>query len=180
MKKALFAIAAMSLLFASAAVAEQDDPTYAARLIEAKAYLKVAPVSKVIDEVMDGVAKNPRSRLTSDDLKRIRASIDTTGLDKIMQDALVKDFTLDELKMMVQFFGSNTGRSILHKMPGYMGEVMPPVGQRINASMNAYLKKKYPQQTQQRGSAAPAAASRQQKQGTPAPAAAQQPNKTGE
>ena len=49
--------------------------------------------------------------------------------------ALVKHFTLSELKAMSAFYGSPEGRAIHKKFGDYMADVMPQVNQEVVAAL---------------------------------------------
>jgi hypothetical protein len=42
-----------------------------------------------------------------------------------MLNAMVKNFTADELNALADFYGSPVGKSAMAKFPGYLGDVMP-------------------------------------------------------
>ena len=53
---------------------------------------------------------------------------------KIILDALVKDFTVGELRAMVSFYGSPDGHSAYMKFPNYMADIMPKIHQEVRSA----------------------------------------------
>ena len=55
--------------------------------------------------------------------KHVRADV----LASVMLNAMVKNFTADELNALADFYGSPVGKSAMAKFPSYMGDVMPGI-----------------------------------------------------
>jgi len=134
-----------------AAASTAADPDYNARVDAAKVALKEASADKIIGQMLDGLAKNPQAHFSAADIASIKASIDTAPLNKEMLDSMVKTFTLPELKMLGDFYGSPTGQSITKKMPTYMADVMPAIQDQLKQAISAHMQK-----MQQQGAAAKA------------------------
>jgi len=139
MKKVLFATVAISLVLSCTAYAADDTE---ARTKAAELCLKASPPEDLVNQMLDGIAKNPRAQMTPADEASIKASIDFKVLHKAMLDAMVKDFTADELKMMATFYGSPEGQSIMKKMPGYMNDIKPVMMQQVQGQIVDFMKKK--------------------------------------
>jgi hypothetical protein len=54
-------------------------------------------------------------------------NLDIPALSKAMTDAMVKNFTTDELKALADFYGSPIGKSAMQKFGAYMADIMPVV-----------------------------------------------------
>ena len=52
---------------------------------------------------------------------------DLAALTKASMDAMVKNFTTDELKALADFYGSPIGKSAMQKVGAYMADIMPAV-----------------------------------------------------
>ena len=53
--------------------------------------------------------------------------VDIAALSKAMIDAMVKNFTTEELKALADFYGSPVGKSAMQKFGAYMADIMPVV-----------------------------------------------------
>ena len=63
-----------------------------------------------------------------DQFKRVMTTqLDIPALSKAMMDAMVKNFTTEELKALADFYGSPIGKSAMQKFGAYMADVMPVV-----------------------------------------------------
>jgi len=116
--------------------------------------MQAFPADKMVDQMLDKLAQNPQTHLSTGDVADLKASIDIKALNKSMLSAMVKTFTVQELKAMGDFYGSATGQSILQKMPVYMSLVMPPVQQQVIQSLTALMKKRQQQGAGSSGSIA--------------------------
>jgi hypothetical protein len=52
-------------------------------------------------------------------------ALDVPALTKAMTDAMVKNFTTEELKALADFYGSPVGKSAMQKFGAYMTDLMP-------------------------------------------------------
>jgi hypothetical protein len=59
--------------------------------------------------------------------KLMTTQVDIAALSKAMIDAMVKNFTTDELKALADFYGSPVGKSAMKKFGAYMADIMPVV-----------------------------------------------------
>jgi len=94
---------------------------------EAERYLQVNPPKALLDDMVDKMAANlpPDQR---DQFKRVMTTqLDLAALTKASMDAMVKNFTTDELKALADFYGSPIGKSAMQKVGAYMADIMPAV-----------------------------------------------------
>ncbi len=112
-----------------AAPASADTPE--GRLAAAKAYVKVADVPKMMNEMVDAMAQNPQLGLTAGHVEQIRGMFDHGEMENLMVEKMTKHFTEEELLKLAEFYGSPEGISIMKKMPAYMSDVMPFVQQKV-------------------------------------------------
>ena len=101
------------------------------RLAAAKEYLKIAPAHDLLKDMTTSFAgKLPEPMQKKfNEVMASQALKDSTY--QITLKALVKQFTVNELKAMNAFYSSPEGKSIRLKMMPYMGEVMPQVYQEV-------------------------------------------------
>ena len=59
--------------------------------------------------------------------KLLTTQVDIAALSKSMIDAMVKNFTTEELKALADFYGSPVGKSAMKKFGAYMADIMPVV-----------------------------------------------------
>jgi hypothetical protein len=59
-------------------------------------------------------------------------------IEVALVDAMVKHFTAAELEALAGFYGAPLGKSILRKMPVYMGEVMPAINEIMMERVEMY------------------------------------------
>src|SRR5437867_5017769 len=98
-------IVAVTLLSSSVFVFSATD-TPETRRREAERYLQVNPPKALLDDMVDKMAANlpPDQR---DQFKRVMTTqFDLAALTKASMDAMVKNFTTDELKALADFYGS--------------------------------------------------------------------------
>ena len=105
------------------------------RLAAAKEYLKIAPTQDMLKDLTSSFAgKLPEPMQKKfNEVMASQALKDSTY--QITFKALVKHFTVNELKAMTAFYSSPEGKSIRQKMMPYMGEVMPQVYQEVAKTM---------------------------------------------
>jgi hypothetical protein len=73
--------------------------------------------------------------------------LDIAALTKAMMDAVVKNFTTDELKALADFYGSPVGKSAMQKFGTYMADIMPAIQAEIikaQAKLNQSLPNQSP------------------------------------
>ena len=103
------------------------EDTKANREQEAARYLKASPPKEMFEDTAEQMAKNmpPGQR---DDFKALFVKhLDIEALTKIMKEAMIKNFTADELKALADFYGSPVGKSAMKKFGTYMADVMPSI-----------------------------------------------------
>ena len=103
------------------------DDTPANRTAEAERYLKTTPPEALFKDAADQMAMTlpPESRKEFKDL--MTKYVDIAAITKVMKDAMVKNFTADELKALADFYGSPVGQSAMKKFGVYMADVSPAV-----------------------------------------------------
>ena len=114
---------------------------------EAERYLQVSPPKALFEDIADKMAANlpPDQR---EQFKRVMTTqLDIAALTKAMTDAMVKNFTTDELKALADFYGSPVGKSAMQKFGTYMADIMPVMQAEIikaSAKLNQSLPNQSP------------------------------------
>ena len=106
------------------------EDTKANREQQAARYLLATPPKEVIDDMADQMAKTmqPDERAA---FKSILGLIDMEAVTTIMKQAMIKNYTADELKALADFYGSPAGRSATKKQGSYMVDVMPRIQEEV-------------------------------------------------
>jgi len=123
MKERLFVLFVLTFCAWSPVFSAPDTPE--TRRKEAERYLQVSPPKALLEDMADKIAANlpPDQR---EQFKRIMTTdLDIAALSKAMTDAMVKDFTTEELKALADFYGSPVGKSAMQKFGTYMADIMP-------------------------------------------------------
>jgi len=106
------------------------EDTKANREQQAARYLLVTPPKEVIDDMAAQMAQAmPPDERTA--FKSILGLIDMEAVTTIMKQAMIKNFTADELKALADFYGSPAGRSATKKQGSYMVDVMPRLQEEV-------------------------------------------------
>ena len=138
--------AALTLFTSSLFVFSATD-TPETRRREAERYLQVVPPKALFEDMADKMAPNlpPDQR---EQFKRVMTTqLDIAALSKAMMDAMVKNFTTDELKALADFYGSPVGKSAMQKFGTYMADIMPVLQAEIikaSAKLNQSLPNQSP------------------------------------
>ena len=137
MKQKMFVLFVLAFCASSPVFSAPDTPETRRR--EAERYLQVSPPKALFEDMADKMAANlpPDQR---EQFKRVMtADLDIAALSKAMIDAMVKNFTTDELKALADFYGSPVGKSAMQKFGTYMADIMPVMQAEIikaSAKMN--------------------------------------------
>src|SRR5213082_3115525 len=126
MRKQTFTLTILTL-FISCGLAFSAPDTPETRRHEAERYLQATPPKALFEDMADKMAANlpPDQR---DQFKKLMTSqLDIAALTKAMIDAMVKNFTTEELKALADFYGSPVGKSAMQKFGTYMADIMQVV-----------------------------------------------------
>src|SRR5438034_3866879 len=94
---------------------------------EAERYLQVSPPKALFEDMADKMAANLPADQREQFKKVMTTQVDIAALSKAMTDAMVKNFTTEELKALADFYGSPVGKSAMQKFGAYMADIMPVV-----------------------------------------------------
>jgi Uncharacterized protein conserved in bacteria (DUF2059) len=92
---------------------------------EAERYLQATPPKALFEDMADKMAANVPPDQREQFKRMMTANLDIPALSKAMIDAMVKNFTTDELKALADFYGSPIGKSAMQKFGAYMADLMP-------------------------------------------------------
>ena len=94
---------------------------------EAERYLQVSPPKALFEDMADKMAETLPADQREQFKKLMTTQVDIAALSKAMTDAMVKNFTTEELKALADFYGSPVGKSAMQKFGAYMADIMPVV-----------------------------------------------------
>jgi hypothetical protein len=94
---------------------------------EAERYLQVSPPKALFEDMADKMAGTLPADQREQFRKVMTTQVDIPALSKAMVDAMVKNFTTEELKALADFYGSPVGKSAMQKFGAYMADIMPVV-----------------------------------------------------
>ena len=120
MKQKFVILLVLTLFPWSSVFSAADTPE--TRRKEAERYLQVSPPKALFEDMADKMADQ------RDQFKKLMTTqVDIAALSKAMTDAMVKNFTTEELKALADFYGSPVGKSAMQKFGAYMADIMPVV-----------------------------------------------------
>src|SRR2546423_866183 len=123
MKQKLVLLLVLTLSAWSPVFSAADTPE--TRRKEAERYLQVSPPKALFEDMADKMAANIPADQREQFKKVMTTQIDIAALSKAMTDAMVKNFTTEELKALADFYGSPVGKSAMQKFGAYIAEIMP-------------------------------------------------------
>src|SRR5260370_27453183 len=94
---------------------------------EADRYLQVSPPKVLFEDMADKMAATLPADQREQFKKVMTTQVDIAALSKAMIDAMVKNFTTEELKALADFYGSPVGKSAMQKFGAYMADIMPTI-----------------------------------------------------
>lgn len=112
-------------LFASSAFVVSATDTPETRRREAERYLQANPPKALFEDMADKMAANLPPDQRQQFKRMMTADLDIAAVSKAMTDAMVKNFTAEELKALADFYGSPIGKSAMQKFGTYMADLMP-------------------------------------------------------
>jgi hypothetical protein len=123
MKEKLVLFLVLTLSACSTVFSAADTPE--TRLKEAERYLQVSPPKALFEDMADKMDATVPADQREQFKKVMTTQVDFAALSKAMTDAMVKNFTTEELKALADFYGSPVGKSAMQKFGAYMADIMP-------------------------------------------------------
>ena len=134
-------------LFTSSVFVFSATDTPETRRREAERYLQVSSPKALFEDMADKMGANLPADQREQFKKVMTTQLDIAALTKAMMDAMVKNFTTDELKALADFYGSPVGKSAMKKFGTYMADIMPAMQAEIikaSAKLNQSLPNQSP------------------------------------
>ena len=125
MKQTLVVLFVLTFSAWSLVLSASDTPE--TRRKEAERYLQVSPPKALFEDMADKMAETLPADQREEFKKLMTTQVDVAALSKAMIDAMVKNFTTEELKALADFYGSPVGKSAMKKFGAYMADIMPVV-----------------------------------------------------
>jgi hypothetical protein len=122
-------LTALALFVASSAFAIENTPEN--RRKQAMRYLEATPPKELLADMTEQMAKNipeAQQQMFRDAMTKY---IDVDALSAAITEAMIKNFTADELGALADFYGSPLGKSAMKKFGGYMADVMPAMQMQV-------------------------------------------------
>ena len=126
------ALALLLTLLSLPGFALEDTP--ANRQREADRYLLATPPREMMANITNEMAKTLPS-VQRAPFQSLLALIDIDAVTKVMRQAMIKNFSADELKALADFYGSPAGKSAMKNYSKYMVDVMPGLQEEILKAM---------------------------------------------
>jgi hypothetical protein len=124
MQKQIVTLSVLTLCMSSTFVVGATD-TSETRRLEAERYLQATPPKAMFEDMADKMAANLPPAEREKFKQTLTSQLDVPALTKAMTDAMVKNFTTEELKALADFYGSPVGKSAMQKFGAYMADLMP-------------------------------------------------------
>src|SRR5215475_11640340 len=96
-----------------------------ARVAAAKRYYEVSDFPRLIDATIRASAAARDPQHVDEVVQLMSRHLNVDALAHIMLNAMVKDFTAEELNALADFYGSSVGKSAMSKFPNYLSDAMP-------------------------------------------------------
>ena len=123
MKQKVLVLLILTVCASSPVLSAPDTPE--TRRKEAERYLQVSPPKALFEDMADKMAATLPADQREQFKKVMTTQVDIAALSKAMTDAMVKNFTTEELKALADFYGSPVGKSAMQKFGAYMADIMP-------------------------------------------------------
>jgi len=133
--KQLFSATIFAIVMCFAVTASFAKDNASSRQAAADRYLKVVPMSKMLDDTFAEIAKQVPQDQRVQFVAQMKATVRADVLERIARESMVKTFTTDELNALANFYGSQHGASAMKKFGVYMGQVMPAIQQEIQRAI---------------------------------------------
>ncbi len=97
------------------------------RMVAAEKYIDSVDIGQMINGAIAQMAQNLSSDKRQAFARDAQKGLDIQRLRNLMINSMVQVFTVDELNLLAEFYGSGTGKSIMKKFPEYMSIAMPMI-----------------------------------------------------
>jgi len=111
------------------------------RAAAADRYLMAVPMSKILDDTFNALAKRVPPDQLSQFISQMKAVVRVDMLERISRESMVKVFTADELNALADFYSSKNGASAMTKLSTYMGMRLPAIQQEVSKQPRKFKSK---------------------------------------
>lgn len=125
------------LLLATASLATED--TEENRLREVERYLEYVPVAELMAEMTDSMSRTLPLDQQAFLRKVMNEYFDVELLTETMKDAMVRNFTLEEISALADFYEQPVAKSAMRKSSLLMGEIMPIIQREAERAVQAAM-----------------------------------------
>ena len=133
---------AITLLIIGGLATSSIADDYNSRLLAAKRYAQTMPVSKLLDHMLENIAKSLPANERNIYKNKIMSAIDLPKLEKLLIETMAKHYTTKELNSLADFYESPVGKSILEKAGPCMAEIQMTMWQEVSIATEKYNKNK--------------------------------------
>lgn len=127
----------LMLLLASTALAIED--TEENRLKEVERYLSYVPAAEMMSEMVDSMSMTMPLDQQEFLRKVMKEYFNVELLTEAMRDAMVRNFTLEEITALADFYEQPVAKSAMRKSSLLMGEIMPIIQREADRAVQAAL-----------------------------------------
>jgi hypothetical protein len=117
------------------AIAQTIEDTPENRAAQATRYLEASPISDMIDDMLDNMARTMPDYDIAELRRWFTEYFPVEELETFTHENLVKHFTAEELSALADFYGSPVGKSAMSKFGAYMADVMPFIQEKMMLMM---------------------------------------------
>ena len=123
----------IAIFFAATAFSAQDN--IASRQAAADRYFKVAPISKMLEEMLTKATMKIPEDQRAKSLSQMKEAIRVNAVEQTARESMIKTFTADEINLLADFFGSQHSASAMKKYGPYMEETILVLMQEIHRAI---------------------------------------------
>ncbi len=127
----------LALLLACTAFATED--TEENRVKEVERYLNLVPVAEMMSDITDSMSSTLPLDQQAFLRKVMQEHFDVDLLTETMKDAMVRNFTLEEIRALADFYEQPVAKSAMEKSTRMMGEIMPVIQREAERAVQAAL-----------------------------------------
>jgi hypothetical protein len=125
MRRSLVAFFLLALATCSSAMAIEDTPEN--RAAQADYYLQIMPPRDLLEDLSEKVAASLPAEFRADYKAMMTKHLDIHAYTQVIRSALVKHFTAEEIKALVDFYRSPLGKSVMSKFGTAMADATPAI-----------------------------------------------------
>jgi len=117
--------------------------TPANRKAAAERYLKAVPPGEMIEDTIQRLAVQLPENRREEFRHALAEVLNSQRLEKITMEAVVKHFTVREIRALEAFYSSPEGRSINKKFGAYLADVTPKIQEELRRALEEFPSGKF-------------------------------------